>query len=52
MNLLYFFIAGGADPVVNFAFGEMTSALLHTFCTKYQFKKYPDMAHSSSPQVS
>ncbi|KAL9980335.1 hypothetical protein ACROYT_G008907 [Oculina patagonica] len=41
---------GESDPVVNFAFGNMTSVLLKSFCSKHEFKQYPGLAHSSSLQ--
>lgn len=41
---------GNGDPVVNIKFGEMTAAVLSSFASKHEFKEYPGLAHSSSPQ--
>ncbi|XP_015754330.1 PREDICTED: acyl-protein thioesterase 1-like [Acropora digitifera] len=47
---VYFFVAGKVDPIVAFRFGEMTRDVLKSFCSKFEFKSYADMAHSSSPE--
>ncbi|XP_029191445.1 acyl-protein thioesterase 2-like [Acropora millepora] len=41
---------GKLDPIVAFRFGEMTRDVLKSFCSKFEFKSYADMAHSSSPE--
>ena len=47
-----FCIVGDVDPVVPCKFGEMSTGVLTSFCSKVEFKKYSGMAHSSSDQVS
>ena len=46
------FLAGEADPMVPFTYGKMSSDLIKAFpSANYQFKTYPGLGHSSSPQV-
>lgn len=41
---------GTADPIVAYAFGQMTNEVLHKLCSKHEFKSYSGLPHSSSPQ--
>ena len=41
---------GQADPLVLYSFGFMTSTVLKAVVHKYQFKSYPNLHHSSSPE--
>ncbi|XP_038057361.1 acyl-protein thioesterase 1-like [Patiria miniata] len=41
---------GDADPVVNFAFGQMTREKLKTICSNHTFHKYSGLGHSSCPK--
>ncbi|XP_014664420.1 PREDICTED: acyl-protein thioesterase 1-like isoform X2 [Priapulus caudatus] len=41
---------GDVDPVVPFAWGELTGKKLKTFVKNYEFKSYAGLMHSSCPQ--
>ena len=42
---------GDKDPMVNYAFGEMTSQMLKKFYSKHEFKTYSGIGHGSCPEV-